>query len=634
MCGISGVLLTSGASFKLGDPNASREQSVRQILEPMVRHLEHRGPDDRGISTTCNGGAVVGFGHTRLAILDLSNAGHQPMLDPSTRNLITYNGEIYNYRELRQELGEPPGGWKSNTDTEVILRAYAQWGNACVQHLRGMFAFALWDWQRQRLFLARDRLGIKPLYYYNRDGFFLFSSEVRSLLSSGVIPRELDPVSLNEYLAYQSVPAPRTMIQNIQALSPGTWMEVEASGHTVEQRYWDLLEGGPQTQGVTLPEAQKRIEQLLHDSIGCHLVSDVPVGVFLSGGIDSSAIVALMQKIGIVPRTFVVAFSEGNFDEARHASQVARHFGTEHSEIHLSEQNLLDELPGALAAMDQPTGDGINTYVVSGAVRSAGVTVALSGLGGDEFFAGYPSFRRFSNFKNFFRLWGHMPEALRSLAGRTVQALSPSSIAGTKTAAILASRGTIAELYPLLRQVLSHSQRQTLVKDCPDGMADPYVALLNKSLVSKWLESPLAQVSYAEASTYMHDVLLRDTDQMSMAHSLEVRVPLLDHKLVEYVMGLPDAYKCSNGIPKPLLISSIGVKLPPAITRRPKQGFTLPFDPWMRGKLKTFCEERLSPERTASRGLFRADEVQKLWRSFLAQGKDVSWSRLWVLVVL
>ena len=572
----------------------------------MVRHLEHRGPDDRGISTTCSGDAVVGLGHTRLAILDLSDAGHQPMLDPSTRNLITYNGEIYNYRELRQELGEPPGGWKSNTDTEVILRAYAQWGNACVRHFRGMFAFAIWDPQRKRLFLARDRLGIKPLYYYNRDGSFLFSSEVRSLLSSGKIPRELDTVALQEYLAYQSVPAPRTMIQHIQALSPGTWMEVEASGHTTQQRYWDLLEDGdPQAHDAPLPGAQKRIEQLLQDSVASHLVSDVPVGVFLSGGIDSSVIVALMHKLGIVPRTFVVAFSEGSFDEARHAGQVARHFGTEHTEIHLHEQNLLDQLPSALAAMDQPTGDGINTFVVSGAVRSAGVTVALSGLGGDEFFAGYPSFRRLSDFKNFFKFWGHMPGALRSLTGRTIQALAASSIAGTKTAAMLASRGTVAEMYPLLRQVLSHSQRRALVKDCADSMPDPYVSLLSKALASNRLEDPLAQVSYAEASTYMHDVLLRDTDQMSMAHSLEVRVPLLDHKLVQYVIGLPDAYKRSNGIPKPLLINSLGVKLPAEITHRPKQGFTLPFDPWMREKLKTFCEDRLSPERTAGRGLFR-----------------------------
>ena len=312
----------------------------------------------------------------------------------------------------------------------------------------------------------------------------------------------------------------------------------------------------------------------------------------------------------------MVALSEGNFDEARHARQVARHFGTEHTEIHLREQDLLDELPSALAALDQPTGDGDQHLVVSGAVRSAGVTVALSGLGGDEFFAGYPSFRRLSDFKNVFKLWGHMPGALRSLTGRTIQALASSSIAGTKTAAMLASRGTVAEMYPLLRQVLSHSQRRALVKDWHDSMPDPYVSLLKKALVSNRVESPLAQVSYAEASTYMQDVLLRDTDQMSMAHSLEVRVPLLDHKLVEYVIGLPDAYKRSNGNPKPLLINSLGVKLPAEIAHRPKQGFTLPFDPWMREKLKTFCEDRLSPERTVGRGLFKCEEVQKLGGRF------------------
>ncbi len=502
-----------------------------------------------------------------------------------------------------------------------------------------MFAFALWDEQRQKLFLARDRLGIKPLYYHSRDGLFLFSSEVRSLLASELVPRELDIVAFHEYLAYQSVPAPRTMVEGVKALLPGTWMEVDVHAHSDLHRYWDLLEDGDsRAQDVPLEEAQKRIEQLLQDSVASHLVSDVPVGVFLSGGIDSSAIVALMCKSGTVPRTFSVAFSESNFDEALMPDWWPSSFGSEHTEICLSEQNLLDQLPGAVAAMDQPTGDGINTYVVSRAVSAAGVKVALSGLGGDEFFAGYPSFRRLADLQRFFKVLGHVPGPLRSMMVKSFQGLAGSSITMTKFGAILESGGNIAETYPLLRQVLSQSQRKALVSDSrllfPEGMADPYVNLLRAAFANGSLPSPLAQISYAEARTYMHDVLLRDTDQMSMALSLEVRVPLLDHKLVEYMIGLPDSYKRSNRNPKPLLINSLGVQLPEEVTHRPKQGFTLPFDPWMRGKLKKFCEERLSPDRVRARGLMKPEEVQKIWRSFLAQGKDVSWSRLWILVVL
>ncbi len=639
MCGIAGILLPSPT----GNTSTGLHRyhgDMEAVLNSMVRCLQHRGPDGCGIEEVHGSEALsVGLGHARLAILDLSSAGHQPMLDPTTGNWISYNGEIYNFRQLRSTLDDSSTPWRSETDTEVILRAYAKWGRHCLDDLRGMFALAIWDSQRQVLFLARDRLGIKPLYYFDRDGHFLFSSEVRSLLASELVPRELDPVAFNEYLAYQSVPAPRTMIQGVQALPPGTWMEVDASGHTRLHCYWDLAEeGNLQAGDVSLCEAQRHIGELLQESVALHLVSDVPVGVFLSGGIDSSAIVALMRKNSRVPRTFSVSFSESKFDETRHAKQVARQFRTEHTEIRLTEESLLDQLPDALAAMDQPTGDGVNTYVVSKAVRSAGVTVALSGLGGDEFFGGYPSFRRLSRSKGLLEAWGYLPTRLRFLTARAFRALASPSIAATKMTAILETKGTLAETYPLLRQVLSRSQRELLVADCCLPMTqsrdDPYASLLRQAFTSRALESPLAQVSYAEARTYMHDVLLRDTDQMSMAHSLEVRVPLLDHKLVEHVISLPDAYKRPNGFAKPLLVNSLGVKLPHDITHRPKQGFTLPFDLWMRRDLKRFCEDRLSPDRVGGRGLLKPKEVEKLWQAFLSRRQDVSWSRLWILVVL
>jgi asparagine synthase (glutamine-hydrolysing) len=502
-----------------------------------------------------------------------------------------------------------------------------------------MFAFAIWDASEQMLFLARDRLGIKPLYYYAGNGFFLFASEVRALLASGLVPRHLDPVALWEYLGYQSVPAPRTLIQGIQALPPGSWLTVDSAGQMCEGRYWDLLEhASPEARSAPVAESRRRVGELLREAVALHLVSDVPLGAFLSGGIDSSAIVALMREAGQVPQTFSVVFAESSYDEARYARQVATRFATDHAEILLTEQELLDQLPEALAAMDQPSGDGVNTYVVSRAVRSAGVTVALSGLGGDEFFGGYPSFTRLGRMASYLRLWGYTPASLRTLTAKAMGHLGGVSVAAAKVAALVESDGTLSSLFPLLRQVLSTPRRRTLLTE-PwlqrlGEVHDPYVRLLQEAYARASCAGLLGRISYAEGRTYMHDVLLRDTDQMSMAHALEVRVPLLDHTLVEYLMGLPDSYKRSNGTPKRLLVESLDGLLPDEIIHRPKQGFTLPFELWMRGALRRFCEERISRERLGARGIFRPDQVQALWRAFLAGRQEVSWSRLWVLVVL
>lgn len=608
-----------------------------QVMTRMVAKIAHRGPDDSG--TWARDGAGVSLGQTRLAILDLSPAGHQPMRDESTGNCITFNGEVYNYRELRRSLDDGSYDWKSCSDTEVILRAYAIWGDEFLKRLGGMFAFAIWDAQRSRLLLARDRLGIKPLYYYRGDGFLVFASEVRALLASGLVPREIDPVALWEFLAYQAIPAPRTMIKGVRSLLPGAWLAVEADGRVNEGRYWNLLENrSDDGRFATEAESRRRVGELLREAVSSHLVSDVPVAAFLSGGIDSSAVAALMREAGQKPQTFSVVFAERAYTEAQHARQVADLLGTEHTEILLTEHELLDQLPSALGAMDQPTGDGVNTYVVSRAVREAGVKVALSGLGGDEFFAGYPSFARLSRATPYFRAWGRTPPTVRSLAARTYKTFAGSSVAAAKTAALIETDGSLAATFPPLRQVLSVAQRRALLTEpwlrLAETIRDPYVELLRGELAREPQAGVLTQVSYAEARTYMHDVLLRDTDQMSMAHALEVRVPLLDHNLVEYVMGLPDAHKRPDGTPKRLLVESLGGLLPEEVVRRPKQGFTLPFEPWMRGSMRGFCEERLSGERIGARGIMRPEQVRTLWRDFVDGRPSVSWSRLWILVVL
>ncbi|HEX8707835.1 MAG TPA: asparagine synthase (glutamine-hydrolyzing), partial [Pyrinomonadaceae bacterium] len=414
MCGIAGIISASG---EREPESGARGAGLREALARMVKYLDHRGPDDRGLSVLSPKGCEVGLGHTRLSILDLSTAGHQPMSDPRTGNQITYNGEVYNFRELRGALGEGPDAWRSQSDTEVILRAYQRDGRECLENLRGMFAFGLWDAGRRKLLLARDRLGIKPLYYYAGRGFFLFASEVKALLESGLVPRRLDRLGLWHYLAYQSVPAPRTLVEGVRALEPGSWMTVDERGEREAGCYWNMLSRGTAEARDAAPaESRRRVRELLHEAVALNLVSDVPVGAFLSGGLDSSAVVALMREAGAAPRTFTVGFAESGYDEASQARRTAAHFQTVHTEIRLTQERLLEQLPEALAVMDQPTGDGLNTYVVARAVREQGIKVALSGLGGDEFFAGYPSFTRLKRMMRYGRWWGGTPLALRSLA--------------------------------------------------------------------------------------------------------------------------------------------------------------------------------------------------------------------------
>lgn len=626
MCGIAGIYLPKTNSINIETP-----------LRRMQCAIRHRGPDDEGLYLAADG--TLGLAHSRLSILDLSPAGHQPMVSPDGRYWITFNGEIYNFRELRRELESAGERFVSQSDTEIILRLHALYGVQGLQKLRGMFALGLWDGQERTLLLARDRLGIKPLYYCHEAGRILFASEVRAILATELVSRQIDPIALNEYLAYQSVPAPATLLKDIRMLPPGAYLTINASGQMEETQYWDLLQNQePAARIADKPATVRKIGELLRESVALHLVSDVSVGVFLSGGIDSSAITALIRETGQTPHTFSVVFAERNFDESVYARQVAERFGAEHTEIQLTERAMLDQLPVALSAMDQPTGDGVNSYVVSEAVRKAGVKVALSGLGGDEFFAGYSTFSRLERALKFQQRGAHVPAVARNLFARVIELAGGNSVQASKAAAMLKSDGSLAAMYPVTRQVLSLSQRQSLLNEqwrqLNDDWRDPYAALLQSAFQHAGTTDFLTQISYAEARTYMHDVLLRDSDQMSMAHALEVRVPLLDHKLVEYVMGVPGAMKRPNGTPKSLLVASLGDLLPRDVVHRPKQGFTLPFANWMRGALRTFCETRLDPQRIAGRGLFDAREVSRLWKLFLAESPEVSWSRLWVLVVL
>ncbi len=610
----------------------------------MVDALAHRGPDGHGLRVASSTAPSVALGHTRLAIIDLSDAGSQPMTlttDNGNTLHITFNGEIYNHADVRRQLD--PNGWRSHSDTEVIVRAYARWGPGCLSRLRGMFAFAIWDSHRQELFLARDRLGIKPLYYATtQPGQFTFASEVRALLASGRVARRLDVDGLLGYLTYQSPPAGASLVEGVRMLPAGCWLRVAADGRTTQQRYWDLFDTPARSE--TPAASREKTADLLRESIALHLVSDVPVGVFLSGGIDSTALVALVRSAGHIPQTFSIGFAERAYDETRFAETVAQHFQTQHTTVRLGEQQLLEQLPDAFGAMDQPTGDGINSYVVARAVHEANIKVALSGLGGDELFGGYPSFARLAASARWLRVWGRAPRPIKGLLANGIKTAGRSSIAATKRAALVASDGDLASLYAPLRQVVLPEHRTSMLQPAwaerSRSWTDPYRALLDPALRNGHREAILGCVSYAEARTYMHDVLLRDTDQLAMAHALEVRVPLLDHALAEYVVSLPDAVKQrrADGAPKPLLLESlaesVGEYLPRAVTHRPKQGFTLPFAAWMRDDLKGFCESRLSPERLGGRGIFQPQQLQTMWDNFVEHRPQTSWSRVWILVVL
>jgi asparagine synthase (glutamine-hydrolysing) len=633
MCGIAGAVFWDGVPI----------DEAMTIVRDMTAALAHRGPDGEGVVQVtvpeATRGPVAVLGHRRLAIIDLSGRAHQPMTSDRDGIGITYNGEVYDFRALRQTLKSAGRTFRSESDTEVVLQGYQEWGVRVVDRLRGMFAFGIWDGRRSTLLLSRDRLGIKPLYVHRTPHSVLFASEIRALLASKLIPRRLDLSVLDQFLAYQTVPAPRTLVDGVQMLAPGHLVEAGENGFWRDERYWDLL-GSADADAAKVThreEAKARIAKLLEESVALHLVSDVDVGVFLSGGIDSSAIAGLIREGGRLPRTFTVTCPNTAFDEAEPARLAAKAFDSQHTEIVLTQEELVRQLPEALAGVDHPSGDGINTFVVSRAVRAAGIKVALSGVGGDEFFGGYPSFHRMEKMASLGLAWRHSPAAARRAAAAAVRAFGGSSVATKKTAALLETDGTVPQAFPVMRQMFSPEQRQELLTraalDAAAEHGDPYVALLQSAAAGEEAET-MQFVSYAEARTYMHDVLLRDTDQMSMRHGLEIRVPLLDHRLVEYVMGLPDAIKRPNGYPKRLLMESLASGLPSDIVDRPKQGFVLPFDPWMRHELKPLCEHHLGPEGLQKLGIVQASGMQSVWNSFLSRDGRVTWSRPWTLVAL
>ena len=593
MCGISGLFRADGP-IGAGDHVG---------LARMMHAVSHRGPDDDGLYDTEH----LLLGHRRLSIIDLSTSGRQPMSNETKDVWLTFNGEIYNFRELRRELRSEGHVFRSDTDAEVLVHGYESWGlEPLLARLRGMFAFALYDHRRRsepRLYLARDRFGIKPLYYHWSRGTLVFASELSALIASGRIDAELAPDACRQFLQFGSIPQPGTALANVHALPSAHFLAVDRESFELH-RYWRLPDA-PEGGAVAIEE----VAHTLEEAVRLHLVSDVPLGVFSSGGMDSATLVALASSMSDTPVTTVaVTFDDPELDEGRYARVVSDAYGAEHREVHLGSQDLFSALPEVWRAMDSPTIDGVNAYFVSRAAKQAGLKVVLTGLGGDEVFLGYPHFKKVGRYDTA-RWWlSRLPrwsfELLR------VATRHPLSRLAGKLDYLGGSDN--ASPYWFFRGLFSSRQVDTLLGDSTRGGEASHADDL-RSLVEQ------------EFAHYLENQLLRDTDVMSMAHSIEARVPFLDHRLVEVMFRIPHEKKLSDRMNKPLLYDALSKPLPRAVWDRPKQGFTLPFRAWMlrhRDALRT---------RTVDSGLFREQAVTELWRLF--EMEQTHWSRPWALLV-
>ena len=637
MCGICGAI---GFESK-----ETGEVIVRRMLGAII----HRGPDEEGILVTPR----VVAGARRLSIIDLPG-GSQPVWNETETIAVVFNGEIYNFRELREELESRKHTFRSKSDTEVIVHAYEEWGEDSVSRLRGMFSFAVIELpegrssRAARVFMARDRTGIKPLYYAKVDGTLLFASEVRALLASGCIHPSLSTEALTAYLLFGSVSEPITLVEGIFSLPPGHCISILAddSVQAPEPKpYWSIsralgarAESGPLSKNsrVCGGSPASQVRALLEDAVRSHLISDVPLGVFLSSGIDSTAIAALATVVQKEIHTFTVSFPDTEFSEAEIARRTAQRLGTQHREVVISGDEMVARLDEAIRALDLPSMDGINTYFVSRAARQAGLKVALSGLGSDELFGGYTSFRATAKIGSIATVAGFVPQEARRLLALGMKSMNifrSSPDAFRKASAAWLEPNLFPDPYFFTRmlftpQAFAPSLRGSTVA----WNSMPWYQWLTSAAQQSRSLDRFTRISWLELRSYLVNTLLRDTDSMSMRNSLEVRVPFLDTPLVEYVLGLPESVKRSARGPKALLVEALGDLLPEEIVNQPKRTFTFPWERWMRGKLGERVAIGLGDWAPALEAGLDHRFAQGVWRNFL-RGRT-TWSRPWSLYVL
>ncbi len=626
MCGIAGLFHPAGQA---------NQSELYAAMERMARTLSHRGPDDFG--TWCDVSAGIALGHARLAVVDLSEQGHQPMHGADGRLTLTFNGEIYNYQALRDELIELGHAFAGQSDTEVLLAAIREWGvREAAQRARGMFSFAAWDHQRRELTLCRDRLGIKPLYYGFHQGRLLFASELKAFRADPSFGAEIDRDALALFARHGYIPAPHSIYKSTFKLPAGTTLCLTAKSLKTARPlpYWklaDVVEQGRKDRFTgTEEEALNELDRLLREAVRLRQVmADVPLGAFLSGGIDSSTVVALMQAQSTRPiKTFTIGFSVPNYNEAEYAKAVAKHLGTEHTEHYCSPQDAQDVIPKLAGIYDEPFADAsqIPTYLVCQQARRD-VTVCLSGDGGDELFGGYDRYLRAAEI---WRKVSRLPRWVRSPLAAAIRTLVPAGSLGVpgRKARTLAEYLALRDgrsTYAWFNAIWRHPNELLVEGQAPaTAMTDP----------GQWPQtnSLCEHMMFVDAVTYLPDDILTKVDRASMAVGLEARVPMLDHQVMEFAWRLPLEIKQSEGRMKGLLVKLLERYVPRHLTERPKVGFGVPLHEWLRGPLREWADDLLSGPSLESQGFFRPEIVRQRWREHLAEKQDWQY-QLWTVLM-
>jgi asparagine synthase (glutamine-hydrolysing) len=636
MCGIAGVWDRRGRGANDG---------LARTVAAMTESLRYRGPDAGDVWLDREAGLALG--HRRLSIVDLSPAGAQPMVSSCGRFVISYNGEVYNADELRPGLEAAGRSFRGHCDTEVIVEGAAVWGvEATVKRLIGMFAMALWDRRERVLYLVRDRLGIKPVYWADFDGRILFGSELKALRADASWTPALDRDALASYLRFGYVPAPNAIYRGVSKLQPGMILTARETGAPKIAPFWTLEEIAREGQSARLDvsedEAVERLDALLRDAVGRRMVADVPLGAFLSGGIDSSTVVAMMQAQSTRPvRSFSIGFNERGFDEAQHAAAVAKHLGTDHTELYISPEHAIGVIPRLPEMYDEPFADSsqIPTFLVSEMTRRH-VTVALSGDGGDELFAGYTRYFRGR------ALWNAIdqtPRSLRNLAASGVRALSPAT--WTAIGAIIPEQHRPAQfgdkMHKLARLLGGEAEASAFYRQVTSLWVDPDAivkgaveppGLLGDGRIKTLVPDFIERMQYLDTLTYLPDDILTKVDRASMAVSLEARVPILDHRVVAFSWSLPPAWKAHNGVGKRLLRRVLDRYVPRALVERPKMGFAVPIQSWLRHELRDWCEQLLDERQLAADGIFDPAPIRERWREHIAGTRDWQYP-LWAVLM-
>ena len=604
MCGISAIIQYKG------------KQPIQDVLERMNKQMAHRGPDAYGHYFNEN----IGLGHRRLSIIDTEQSANQPMLSSNKNWVIAFNGEIYNYVELKSnELHDVQ--FQTESDTEVILELFDKYGTEAISKLKGMFAFVLHHIPTNETYVVRDRYGMKPLYYSIQQQGCFIASEIRALLASELVPRKLNRSALEEYIETQTVCAPNTLIEKVQLLEAGHYLHFkrnEISKHC----YYRLL-SDTSYELSDKKTAQDLLRSTLNESVEQHMRADVPFGAFLSGGIDSSLLVGLMSEVRSEQiNTFQISFEEEAFDERKYAQLIAKKFGTNHHEINLSASEFLKDIPSAIASIDFPSGDGPNTYAVSKAAKEAGITVAISGLGGDELFAGYPVFQYMTSIEKSFALKLSYP--LRKSVSLLLSSISSNRSLQKKAELLGLKQADLSHAFPLVRKVWNANELLT-------RKTKHFEIEKNFKFIFEKNAPLLNRISAAEIESYMQHVLLRDSDQMSMAHSLEIRVPFLDHNVVELATHLSNNLKQPTS-PKKFLTETFAHIIPDEIVNRKKMGFTLPWSVWMKNELKEFTESGF--QELYNQAVVNEKVLKNAWSKFLMGSEEKSFISFWHLSVL